>query len=117
MADNDNIPHGGDTNDIARLRERRDRLSHLDVPDTVEELGRVDSADRAMAFRLLPKDRAIDVFEDLDPALQSELIQALRDDTMRELIEGLDPDDRAGLLEELPAAVVARLLSGLSPHE
>lgn len=110
-------PEHPDVNDAQLLREWRERLAELDVPETVEELGRVDATTRAMAFRVLPKDRAMDVFEDLEPSIQSELIQALRDDSIRELIEGLDPDDRAGLLEELPAAVVARLLSGLSVHE
>lgn len=100
-----------------RLREWTDALEGLDVPQIVDELGRSPRTDRALAFRVLPKDLAIEVFEDLEPALQRELIEALREDTTRAILEGLDPDDRAGMLEEMPAAVVARLLSGLSAHE
>lgn len=82
-----------------------------------DELGRMDRDDRAAAFRVLPKDRALAVFEDLDYALQRELLDAMRRVTTIELFSELDPDDRAGLLEELPAGVVARLLSGLTEHD
>ncbi len=101
----------------ARVRRLQAALTELEVPETVKELSRLDTTDRALAFRFLPKDRALEVFEDLEPALQRELITGLRENATLEILEGLDPDDRAGLLEEMPAAVVTRLLSGLSPHE
>lgn len=99
------------------LRGLRDALCEYDVPGIVDELERLDSFSRAVAFRSLPKDLALDVFEDLDPPLQRELLDELRNEGVAELIENLDPDDRAGLLEELPAGVAAKMLSGLSEHE
>jgi hypothetical protein len=87
------------------------------VPGVVDELERTDRTTRAVAFRSLSKGQALAVFEDLDPELQSELLDGLRGDAVTELLEDLDPDDRAGLLDELPAGVAQRLLQGLSKAE
>lgn len=85
--------------------------------DLAGELTRLAGTDRAVAFRLLPKDLALAVFEALDPPVQGELLDQLRDEAVREFVAQLDPDDRVELLDELPAKVVTRLLADLSPHE
>ena len=99
------------------LRALQEHLTGLPVPAVVDELERMDSFPRAVAFRTLPKDRALAVFEDLDPPLQRELVAELRDDGVAGLVAAMDPDDRAGLLDELPAGLATRLLSGLSADE
>lgn len=83
----------------------------------VDLLERFDPRQRAVTYRLLPKGRAIDVFEALSPNLQGELIQALQDAEVAAIFAGLDPDDRVWLLDELPAALAPRLLQGLSEKE
>ncbi|WP_407320350.1 magnesium transporter [Isoptericola halotolerans] len=110
-------PPGAGEDGTPRLRELRDRLAVSSVADVVAELGRLDRSDRAVAFRLLSKGRAVDVLEDLDPSLQREIVEGLREDATQELFGALDPDDRAPLLDELPAGVASQLLHGLSPHE
>jgi len=85
--------------------------------EVAEELARLDRSQRAIPFRLLGKDRALEAFELLDPALQQELLEGLRDASVVQIFEALDPDDRARLTEDLPAKVAKRLLAGLSPHE
>jgi magnesium transporter len=85
--------------------------------EVAEELARLDPAERAIPFRLLPKDRALEVFEALDPLHQQELLEGLREVSVRQLFEDMDPDDRARLVDEMPAKVAKRLLAGLSPHE
>jgi magnesium transporter len=85
--------------------------------DLAGELTRLDGAERAVAFRLLPKDLALAVFEALDAPVQGELLDELRDEAAREFVARLDPDDRVELLDELPAKVVTKLLADLSPHE
>jgi magnesium transporter len=99
------------------MRSLREALCEYAVPGIVDELERLDDFSRAVAFRALPKDLALEVFEDLDPPLQRELIDELREEGVAELVLGLDPDDRASLVDELPAGVASRLLSGLSPKE
>ncbi|WP_369055743.1 magnesium transporter [Kineococcus terrestris] len=119
MADRDtdlalDLPALARSGDVRGLRAA---LDPLDVPAVVDELERVDALTRAVAFRALPKGTALAVFEDLDPALQGELLQELREEAVRDIVADLDPDDRAGLLDELPAGVTARLLSGLTADE
>ena len=92
-------------------------LGQADVVQIADELSRLPREQRAVPFRLLGKDRALEVFELLDPSLQQELLEGLRDANVRQLFEGLDPDDRARLTEEMPAKVARRLLAGLSPNE
>lgn len=83
----------------------------------VSTLERLNPQQRAIAYRLLPKDRALEVFEDLTPSLQGDLIQALRDAEVATIFAGLDPDDRVWLVDELPASLAARLLRGLPDRE
>lgn len=109
--DLDELLAGGDLELIDRW------LGQADVVRIAEELSRIPRAQRAVPFRLLGKDRALGVFELLDPSLQQELLEGLRETNVRQLFEGLDPDDRARLTEEMPAKVATRLLAGLSPNE
>jgi magnesium transporter len=92
-------------------------LSDTGVLDIADELTRLDPEDKGLAIRLLPRDRALQVFESLDPSDQQQALEGLRADRVRHLIEAMDPDDRARLLDELPATMAHRLLSQLSPHE
>ncbi len=92
-------------------------LENTGVLDIAEDLARLDPADMAVPFRLLPRDRALAVFEALDPVHQQQVVQGLRDESFRHLVEDMDPDDRARLVGELPAKVATRLLAGLSPRE
>ncbi|MGH2446525.1 MAG: magnesium transporter, partial [Candidatus Limnocylindria bacterium] len=92
-------------------------LAQSDVVEIADELERLARDRRAVPFRLLAKDRALEVFELLDPSVQQELLDGLRETNVRQLFEEMDPDDRARLTEEMPATVARRLLEGLSPNE
>jgi magnesium transporter len=92
-------------------------LNEASTVEIADELARLAPADRAVPFRLLAKDRALEVFETLDPIHQQELLEGLREPAVRQLFEDMDPDDRARLVDEMPAKVAKRLLAGLSPHE
>ena len=72
---------------------------------------------QALAFRLLNKNEAIEVYEYLDPSVQQNLLDRLRSNEVLDLVEEMSPDDRVRLFDELPAKVVRRLLSELSPEE
>ncbi len=83
----------------------------------VDELERLNQRDQAVLFRLLPKDVAIDVFERLDGAVQSELVEGLGDEQVGELFAALETGDRVQLMDELPAKVAKRLLAELPSRE
>lgn len=92
-------------------------LQPLNVSETLEQLERLNTIDRALAYRTLAKDRAMDVFERLDAALQADLVAGLQEAEVAEVFAELSPDDRVTLLDELPASVANRLISGLDEKE
>jgi len=85
--------------------------------DAAEAIGTLPRTLQALAFRLLPKDEAIEVYEYLEPSVQQSLLERLRSGEVLELVEEMSPDDRVRLFDELPAKVVRRLLAELSPSE
>lgn len=99
------------------LTEASALLSELSPREIVEVLERSPQSKAAVIYRLLAKGRALEVFEMLDPAVQGDLVAALRDDETASLFAELDPDDRAQLVDELPATVAQRLIQGLAPVE
>ena len=107
----DEILEGDDLELIGRW------LAQADAVEIADELARLPRDRRAVPFRLLGKDDALEVFELLDPSVQQELLEGLRETNVRQLFEALDPDDRARLTEEMPAKVARRMLAGLSPAE
>ncbi|HGY5551506.1 MAG TPA: magnesium transporter [Prochlorococcus sp.] len=92
-------------------------LQPVQPVDIAEAIGRLPRTLQALAFRLLSKDEAIEVYEYLDPAVQQSLLERLRSGEVLELVEEMSPDDRVQLFDELPAKVVRRLLAELSPAE
>jgi magnesium transporter len=103
-----------ESGDIERLN---DWLNETNTVEIADELARLDPEQRAVPFRLLAKDEAIEVFEALDPTDQQALLDSLRDERVVQLFEAMDPDNRARLVDEMPATVATRLLAGLSPWE
>lgn len=92
-------------------------LEELAPHEIAEELTRLDSVERTLVWRVLPKDIALEVFEELDASNQQQLLSGMRDQAFRDLLERMDPDDRVRLLGEAPASFVNRVLAGLSPKE
>ena len=85
--------------------------------DLVRVLEREDPDDRAIIYRLLPRELALEVFERFSRGMRADLLTGLRDEHVVGVFEHLDPDDRAALVDELPASVSAKLFSGLSDKE
>ena len=103
-----------DISDLNKLKLELSQLQAIDVGDIIAEM---PPEKRAIAFRLLNKSQATDVFEYLDQEVREELIGSLHDAQVCQLVEGMRPDDRAELFDELPAGVVRRLIQQLSPTE
>ncbi len=101
----------GNVSEIASWLE--ERAPH----DIAEEFTRLDAVQSALVWRLLARERALEVFEELDTFEQQELLEGMRDKAFRDILESMDPDDRARMLGEAPAIFVHRVLQGLSPKE
>ncbi len=92
-------------------------LEPVQPVDIAQAIGSLPQILQALAFRLLTKNEAIEVYEYLEPAIQQSLLDRLRSGEVLELVEEMSPDDRVQLFDELPAKVVRRLLAELSPAE
>lgn len=92
-------------------------LAGIEPKAAAKRMRRLGHEDRALFYRTLPKDTAVQTFDELDPALQAHLIEGLRDPDVTAVFAEMEPDDRAELLDELPASVAAKLLAGLPDDE
>ena len=92
-------------------------LSGAEDMEILYILGDLSSEDQAIVFRLLSKDKALYVFEQLDTTPQQKLLRSFTDEKAVEFVNELAPDDRVRLLEEVPAGVAKKLIDSLSDEE
>ncbi len=97
---------------FAQTREILFEMNPADIGELFDEL---DEKQFLLAFRLLPKELAAEVFVEIDPDLQEQLIVAFSDNELREVLDELFLDDTVDLVEEMPANVVKRILSHTDP--
>jgi magnesium transporter len=95
----------------------RETFCDFHPSDIAEIITDVPEADDVALFRILPRERAGEVFSHLPYHHQETLVRSLSNDQMRVLLTEMTPDDQARLLEELPPIVTRRLLETLSPAE
>ena len=91
-------------------------LAKLDVPAVVELIERSNELQSTLLFRFLPRIEAKEVFQELHPKKQGEIIDGLANHATRlsNLMNDMEPDDRTALFEELPGKVAQRLMQLLS---
>jgi magnesium transporter len=85
--------------------------------DIAEAIEGLPETMQVIAFRLLSKDEAIEVYEQLGSTVQQSLCEKFKRQEVLDIVDKMSPDDRAKLFEELPATVVRRLVSQLSLTE
>ncbi|NMF32401.1 magnesium transporter [Corynebacterium ammoniagenes] len=102
---------GIDPKDAPRLQKL---LADTPIKDVIALVERHNAVRAALALRLLPRQRSIEVFDALDSAHQADLIDELGNAEVFEFFDELDPDDRVSLLDELPAEIADRLLRSLN---
>ncbi|HDQ72154.1 MAG TPA: magnesium transporter [Chloroflexi bacterium] len=103
-----------DAGDMQALKAVLDQADMDDLRALIENLA---PRERVLPFRLLGKDRALALFEQLDVEQRQDLIASFTQERANDIFGALDPDDRARLLDELPAAVAKRLVEALPPTE
>lgn len=85
--------------------------------DIAEAIEGLPEPMQVIAFRLLFKAEAIEVYEYLDSSVQQILVQEFKRQDVLDIVDKMSPDDRVRLFDELPAKVVTRLLEQMSPLE
>ena len=93
------------------VRSILDVMNEVDIASLLSEL---DDKELALAFRLIPKDKAAEVFANMDSSMQSYLVEMFSEKELTELLDDLYMDDTVDMLEELPANLVNRILDTVS---
>ena len=99
--------------DLLARKEFKAIRSILDVMNAVDIallLSELEDRELALAFRLIPKEKAADVFSNMNNSMQTYLVEMFTEKELRELLDDLYLDDTVDLLEELPANLVTRIL-------
>lgn len=102
--------------DLLRAKEyaaAAELLRDMRTASVERVLDRTPPALMPMAFRLLDKDVAVEVFGNMEPSLQSDLIDGLADEHTQDLFSQLQSSTQARLVDEVPAEVAQRLLASL----
>lgn len=101
-------------------REFKAVRSILDVMNEVDIaslLSTLSDKELALAFRLIPKDKAAEVFSNMDTSMQTYLVTMFTEKELKELLDNLYMDDTVDMLEELPANLVKRILATVSASD
>jgi magnesium transporter len=102
-----------ETRDFTALRGKIVNWPSADLAEFFQDL---EPNEMAVAFRLLPKAAAADVFEHLEHDTQHAMLHALGHEEVAAILNEMSDDDRTAFLEEVPEHAV-RLLGMLSPDE
>ena len=86
-------------------------MNAVDIAALMEDL---EDRDLAMAYRLIPKDKAAEVFTNMNSDQQSALVEVFTEKELKEMLNEMYLDDTVDLLEDLPANLVSRILSSVS---
>ena len=96
------------------VRSILDVMNEVDIASLLSELS---DKELALAFRLIPKDKAAEVFSNMDTSMQTYLVEMFTEKELRELLDDLYMDDTVDMLEELPANLVNRILDTVSASD
>lgn len=82
----------------------------LEAADIAELFPELSEKDMVILFRLIPKERAAEVFTYLEQEEEEVLLLALSDTEIKGIMDGMFIDDAVDVIEEMPANVVERML-------
>lgn len=106
--------------ELLRAREYKAVRSILNVMNAVDIaslLSELADKELALAFRLIPKGKAADVFAEMGSSMQAYLVEIFTEKELREILDDLYMDDTVDMLEELPANLVTRILESVSSEK
>ena len=98
------------------MKQLRDRMNEMQEFDVAEFLSSIEDNRMPMLFRLLSKERAAEVFANLEAPDQERIINSITDSELAGIVEELYVDDAVDMMEELPANVVKRVMRTATPE-
>lgn len=103
--------------DARKLGALREKLDEMQVEDIAELFFELPEPYHARFFRILHKEKAAEVFAEMDPDLQESLITSFTDQELKSVLDEMFLDDTVDLIEEMPANVVQRIVANSTPED
>ncbi len=92
-------------------------LENLHPVDIASILANLKDEEARVLFRLLPKDIALETFNELEEEEEAGLLSLLGKNYAAEVLNEMAADERADLFEEMPTEIIQRFLPLMSPEE
>ncbi len=100
--------------DYKKVKASLQKMNDIDVASLLESL---DQKNCALAFRLISKNKASNVFACMNSSTQASLVEIFSEKELKDLLKELYMDDTVDFLEDLPANLVSRVLKNISPEQ
>lgn len=95
--------------DLKGLQEILNLETTADIVELIKDSDE-NEKDILIIFRLLTKEKAAEVFSELDADLKMKIVNSITDDKLQSLLEELYFDDMIDFIEEMPSNVIKRVL-------
>ncbi len=110
----ENLKELMDSKKYSQLKNEYAEILPADIAEFLEQL---EDKQLLIAFRLLPKEIAADVFSYLPSDIQAEISELINEKELSSILDDLYFDDKVDFLEEMPANVVKKILQNTSDLE
>lgn len=95
--------------DLKNLQEFLNSETSANIAEFIKE-NEEGEKENIILFRILSKEKAAEVFAELDADLQMQIVSSMIDDKLQSLLDELYFDDMIDFIEEMPSSVVKRVL-------
>lgn len=95
--------------DLKNLQEFLNSETSANIAEFIKE-NEEGEKENIILFRILSKEKAAEVFAELDSDLQMQIVSSMTDDKLQSLLDELYFDDMIDFIEEMPSSVVKRVL-------
>lgn len=95
--------------DLKNLQEFLNSETSANIAEFIKE-NEEGEKENIILFRILSKEKAAEVFAELDADLQMQIVSSMTDDKLQSLLNELYFDDMIDFIEEMPSSVVKRVL-------
>ncbi|SCI40724.1 MULTISPECIES: magnesium transporter [unclassified Romboutsia] len=100
-----------------KILELSEYFQGLNSVDIAKDMIYLSGEEVVLAFRILPKDVAAEVFSYLDKDMKQYIIQSITDSEIKEIVDKLFLDDTVDFIEELPSHIVKKVLKNTSKEK
>lgn len=100
-----------------KILELSKYFANLNSVDIAKDMLDLKGEEIVLAFRILAKDIAVEVFSYLELDMQEYIIQSITDSELKDVVDKLFLDDTVDIIEELPSHIVKKVLKNTSKEK